>query len=251
MTPGRYIALSADQLVELFVEKTMHLGGFMSFPPKTPFRSPERDKLTAEIKAIAAELSRRKDVDALMPLFNHENPDVRFWAGTQFMSANSEWALAAFSSALEDLPTRDILALTRRARELPPSRPTLQEMSVKQLVDRFEDACMRHYGVRYLTGEDGGPCYSAISRVSSEIGRVVGEIENRDAVSQLLPLLDHKNVVVRRCAAQACLPIAEAHATAVLEAIAQCGTGSEDAVEAADALQHWRGEGVYGSLPRH
>ena len=198
-----------------------------TFWSKMPENTPEREAMVEELRAISAELCARKPIEKLRPLFDHENVDVRFYAAWAFLHVDPDWAIAAISAHTEDLTTKDVIALRARAKKRPPARPALKDMSTEQLVARFEDAGIRRYATRFLGGEFEPFDVKLSNRIVGEMREIVDELKSRDALAQLLPMLDHSNVSVRNDAASFCVPIARERAIAALEAI----EASRDAIE--------------------
>ena len=124
-------------------------------------------------------------------MFDHENVDVRFHAAWSFLDVDPDWAIAAISAHWEDLSTKDVIALCARAKKRPPARPTLKEMSTDQLVARFEDAGIRRYATRFLGGEFEPFDVKLSNRIVGEMREIADELKSRDALAELLPLLDH------------------------------------------------------------
>ena len=193
------------------------------------------------MQALGAELRNRKATADLRKLFEHPDPDVRGWAGTQFLSVDYDWASATMTGLARGLSTREVLAWRDGILREPPRRPTLNEMSVAQLVERFIDACERCYGsTRFLTDEQGGgKDMRAYNTVSGEPYAVAKELNARGKLDSLVPLLEHPLVTVREKAGIFCLNIATDKAIATLEAIGGADARQE-AVEGSIMLNLWR-----------
>jgi hypothetical protein len=251
MSATDYSRMSTEELVRRFIDGALALSGFLHErlmkrdSQEMKIRSKEEQSTEEEVIAVAAELRRRKPMAELSQLFDHPRNEVRRWAGGQFSSVDPERASAAMSGSFEDLTATAVLALKKRAVQLPPPEPKLQEMSLDQLVARFEDAGIRRWATRFLADKSGGPEIENYNRITRESGTILRELKARDAVRALLPLLEHKNVAVRLLAATDCLPIAAERATAVLEAIA-AGWDRDEAISARTVLDRWR-RGVYGT----
>ncbi len=219
MSVETYARMSVDELIEEFIRLAKALRSVWTFWAKIPEKTPERQAMNQELKAVSAELCARKPIEKLRPLFDHESVDVRFYAAMKFLSVDPDWAIAAISAHTEDLSTKDVIALRARAKKRPPARPTVKEMSTEQLVARFEDAGIRRYATRFLGGEFEPFDVKLSNQIVSNMRDVVDELKSRDALAELLPLLDHPNIAVRHDAAGFCLPVARERAIAVLEAV--------------------------------
>ena len=242
-----YTRLSTDALVQQFVHTAKQAGTVYGLDRRALVQSivalgsRQSDARIAEMQALGAELRRRRPVAQLRQLFEHEDPDVRGWAGSQFLSVDYDWASAAMTGLSYGLGTREVLAWRDRILRGPPSRPALKEVSVAQLVDRFIDACERCYGsTRFLTDEQGGGAdRRAYNKGSGEPYAVGKELRARGELAALLPLLDHPLVSVREKASLCCLNIATAKAVATLEAIRGVDARHE-AAEGSIMLSLWR-----------
>jgi HEAT repeat protein len=153
-------------------------------------------------------------------------------------------AWAAFRGAEYDLPTDEVRALTQRARTPPPERPSLAEMTVDALLDRFVDATTRLYATRFLDCIGQLSDMAIRNRIVTEEGDILRELKARGALERLLRLFDHANVTVRTEAATACLAIDTAKAIAILEAFPKDGEYLEKC-DVNTALERFRrGKGV-------
>ncbi len=247
MSAEIYVLMSVDQLIDEFVRLAKSLSSLWTFWFKTPKKTPAREEMNQELKAISAELRARKPIEKLRPLFDHENVDVRFHAVWAFMAVDPDWAIATISAHREDLATKEVIALRARAKKRPPARPTLQDMSTDQLAARFEDAAVREYATRFLGGEFEPYDVKRRNAIINEIRDIVGELRSRDALPILLPFLDHQNITVRNSTAIFCLAIAPERALAVLQTIA-AGRDRVEAASASRAINRWRErEGKAGS----
>jgi HEAT repeat protein len=175
-------------------------------------------------------------------MFEDADVEIRAWAAGQFIGFDPEWASAAFSGIYEDLPTVEVLALRKRARKHPPKKPAFSDMSVESLVARFEDAATREYATRFVATDLTDR--SLHNRIVGEVVHIMRELKRRDALARLVPFLESPNITVRHEAALACLAVAPAKASAVLEAVVATGDQYElfDAKLSLDRLR--RGEGV-------
>jgi HEAT repeat protein len=210
-----------------------------SGPSEKLRQTPERGALVSRIHALGVALSARKAIAQIRKLFEDDDVDVRAWAGGQFVGIDPEWATAAISSAYKKLPTGDVLALRDRARQEPPSRPSLAEMSDEALLGRFEDAAERLDATRFLDTVGDPNDLETKNRLIGEGADVLREVKSRGLLERLLPLLTHANPTVRFRAAQGCLRIAESRAVAALEEIA-AKRNFEDSIHASGTLSNWR-----------
>jgi HEAT repeat protein len=238
MSADAYAQMSVDQLIDEFVRLAQALGSVWTFWAKIPENTPERQAMDQQLRAIGAELCARKPIEKLRPLFDHENVDVRFYAAMRFLPVDPDWAIAAISAHTADLSTKDVIALGARAKKRPPARPTVRDMSTDQLVARFEDAGVRRYATRFLGGEFEPFDVELNNRIAKETREIVDELKARDALSRLLPLLDHPNISVRRTAATYAISVAPDRTLPVLESV----SASRDSIEAPRAsatLDRW------------
>jgi HEAT repeat protein len=235
-----YSKLSNQELIRRFVQGAIRYGSASNFALKMDYNSEEGKAVKKEIKACGEELAARKPIDELRPLFEHENPDVRAWAGGQFLGADPEWASATLDALHENLTTKEVLELTQRALKKPPIRPTLQEMSIEQLVARFEDASIRAYATRFLSDENGGIEWKQRNRIIDEMGKIIQELDARNARKALVSLFDRSNLIIRYFAAEACLPFASERAIPIIEDVV-ASKDQNEATFAARILQEWRG----------
>ncbi|MGD1037035.1 MAG: DUF2019 domain-containing protein [Roseiarcus sp.] len=231
MNAKSYALLSEDELIDEFVRLAKSLSSMWTYWFNRPAKTPERDQMMRELRAVSAELCARKPIEKLRLLFDHENVDVRFRAALAFMDVDPDWALATIPAHTADLSTKDVMALRARAKKRPPARPTPKDMSTEQLVARFEDAGIRRYATRFLGGESEPFDVKLSNRIVGEMRGIVDELKSRDALAELLPMLDHPNIAVRNNAANFCVPIARERAIAVLEAI----EASRDSIERSSA----------------
>ena len=240
MSIAEYSKLSTDELLNKFVETAKRAGTIFTWD-KAIVLNPQLKALTPELQALGAELRKRNPREKLRELFEHSDPNVRGWAGPQFLSVDPDWATATITGLLRNLTTREVLAWRDRVLHGAPRRPTLSEMTVPQLLGRFIDACERCYGsTRFLTDEQGGGLsMEAYNKVSGEPYAVAKELNARGELKSLVPLLDHPCVTVREKAGLFCLDIATAKAIAALESLD--GTDSRhEAVEGSTMLSVWR-----------
>lgn len=244
MSAQDYARMTTDDLLRSFVETAKRTGSLFG-PDKEKLRqTPTRLALVGTMQALGAELRTRAPIDKLRELFDDEDPDVRGWAGPQFLGIDPDWASATITGLFSHLSTREVLAWRERILRGAPKRPRLKEMNVAQLLERFVDACERCYGsTRFLTDEQGGGTNrKAYNKVAGEPYAVAKELNARGQLDALLPLLNHSFVTVRQKAAGYCLPIATEKAIAVLQAI-DTKDISHESFEAWWTLDQWgRGE---------
>ncbi len=231
MNAKSYALMSDDELIDEFVRLAKSVSSMWTYWFNRPEKTPERDEKFRELRAVSAELCARKPIERLRQLFDHENVDVRFRAVWAFLNVDPDWATATMSALGADLTTKDVIALRARAKKRPSARPALKDMSTEQLVSRFEDAGIRRYATRFLGGENESFDVKLSNRIVGEMRDIVDELKSRDALAELLPMLDHPNIAVRNNAATFCLSIARERAIAALEAI----EASRDSIEQSSA----------------
>jgi hypothetical protein len=259
MSAEGYSALTTDRLLELFADAVKRFGLGSSLlaahrrmrdplAPK-PADIPEEQKSAAGARlwATSAVLNARRPIAQVERMLEDDDPDIRATAAMFFDDLSPELAAAATEAYLVELPTREVLALQRRARQAPPERPTLEEMTDDELVARFEDAALRESGagfLDYLENDDDKDLQNAIV---GEVWDIMRQLKARGQLARLLPLLASDNLTARREAATACLRTAEAQAIGVLEDVAR-NLGSREGFEAGMALARWRKDRtiVYG-----
>lgn len=231
-----YSRMTTEELLRRFIEGAIRHAKYPPIP-----LAPEAERIETEIVDVAEELRARKPLAALRQLFTHESRAVRGRAAGLFLGTDPDWAEATFDGLMQDMTTEEAMALRKRAERLPPEFPTAQQMSIAELVARFEDVGIRLIGAKFIGDDDGQPDTNVRNRLVRETTSVANELEARNALSALLPLLDHEKLMVRYVAAIFCLPIASAKAVPILEAMA----ASNDTLEASQAkhvLERWRGE---------
>jgi hypothetical protein len=236
-----YSQLSTDELLQRFVDTAKRAGTIYSLDRDKLRNAAQRKVLVPQMQALGAELRKRNPTERLRQLFDDEDRDVRGWAGPQFLSVDPDWAHATTLGLNCGLTTREVLAWQERISRGAPPKPTLQEMTVPQLLDRFVDACERCHGTtQFLSDEEtGGPDVKAYNKASGEIYRVAKELNDRGELAALVPLMDHSFITVREKAALNCLDIASEKAVVTLEAVGESGSPKE-AVEASLMLRFWR-----------
>ena len=228
------------ELIERFAANAIHIGlpGERDDPPRLRRGTPERQTALNDLHAIARELRARSPVAEVLPLYESEITAVRCHASILLASVDPEFADAGLRGLRFGAPTREVVALVRRAYTPPPEQPPLEAMTPDVLLARFVDAATRLYATRFLdcVGDPGD--LDVKNQIVDEEGDLLRELKARGALERLVPLLDHDNATVRAQAALACLGIATEKAVAILEAT----TGSQDALESAAikrALDRW------------
>jgi hypothetical protein len=249
MSADNYSAMSTERLVALFIEaakKTIAGSGLFGLlddmaspaPPETRRPISQSPEAVAAVQALGAALRPRKPIPEIRRLFEDDDRDVRACAAGQFGPIDPEWAAATWSGLFANLPTREVLALTRRARQAPPDSPTLKEMSDDAVVARFEDAATREYATQFLDCSGDPEDMATHNRIAGELVDVMQELKSRGALAKLLPLLSSDNMGVRRRAAQGCMRLAEDKAVAALESVVASGS-FDDRLAAGDVLENW------------
>lgn len=268
MSADDYSALTTDRLFELFVDDAKRFGLASSKlavlrllrdpQAQKPAQNPneqkpaqnpkEQESAAARLWATSAVLKARRPVAQAERLMEDDDPDIRATAAVFLADLSPELAAAATESYLVGMPTREVLALQRRARQAPPERPTLEEMSDDELVARFEDAALRECGAGFLDYLDNPADKDVQNRIVREVWDIMRQLKARGLLARLQPLFASRNPTVRREAATACLRTAEAQAIGVLEDLARSRQGSREGFEAGMALVRWRDKGtiVYG-----
>ncbi|MBV8135663.1 MAG: DUF2019 domain-containing protein [Deltaproteobacteria bacterium] len=240
MTNGDLASKGTGDLVQEFKETAKQAGTVFtgSTAPEKLRRTPERQRLVEKMRVISAELRARRAMADIRALLEDEDTDVRGWAAGQFLSIDPEWASATFDGLIYKMPAREVLDLKRRAVSPPPNKPALGELTTSALVQRFEDAALREYATRMVDRDDPTDM-SLYNRRLSEVLDIMRELMRRDALGDLLPLLDSPNVTVRAEAARATLWVAPERASAVLEEIA-AKADQWERVRAMDSLAAWK-----------
>jgi hypothetical protein len=235
-----YSRMETTDLIARFITQVGRVGSSGTFP-KLPPRSQEARAIIEDIQIIADELLARKPIDAIRPLYDHPDVDVRYWAAGQFHAIDPERAGAVYGAVRENLSTDEVIALVQKAKKKWPKRPALSDMSIAELVQRYEESTIKLYTTSEFISDDNGlPDTKNYNRVIDEIGDAANELRAREAVEALLPLLEHPNPVTRRVTAVTCLPIASSQAIPVLEAIAEHGKFGQERMSAWWALDQWR-----------
>jgi hypothetical protein len=234
MSPD-YSQCSTDELLQKFVDLARCIGKRRPGDDFKPILA------GPEFPGIVGELRKRNPADRIRELYYDDDPGVRQFAGAFLPRVDWDVAIAALQSVAYDLTTREVLAWRDRIRRGPPKRPTLQEMTVPQLVSRFVDACERCYGTRRFLADEktGGPNVKGYNKCSSEISSAARELHARGQLSALVPLMDHPFITVRQKAGLFCLDIAGEKAVATLEAVSASNQLPESSI-AGITLSRWR-----------
>jgi len=130
-----------------------------------------------------------------------------------------------------------VLALADRARTPAAKRPTLQEMSVHELAQRFEDAATREFAARFVAVEPTD--MTLHNRIAGEVADICRESKRRDKLSTLLPFLDSSIITTRAQAARTTITIAPERASEVLEGV-RASKDYYEQLRAAESLERWR-----------
>ena len=259
MSAEDYTALSTQQLVEIFTTAAKRFGlGSRQLATLQNLRDPlvpglpptDFDPLkptAAQLWATATALSEREATAEVERMLEDDDPDIRATAAGFLGGLSPELADAAAKGFQVKRPTREILALQRRARQAPPPLPTLEDMSDDELLARFEDAALRENGVYLLNYLEDEAIQDLRNDICGEVCDIMRQLKARGLLARLLPLLASDNLTVRREAAVACLRIAEPEAIAALEAVSRDGVFGDN-FSARIALRDWREKGrvVYG-----
>ena len=101
MSARTFNSMSVDDLIDEYARLARSLGSLWSRQCKPAENTPECVEMNEELRAIEAELRARKPIEALRPLFDHENVDVRFNAAWSLLQG-----LARLSTAPANRPYR-------------------------------------------------------------------------------------------------------------------------------------------------
>ena len=248
-----YAALPTERLIDMFRDAARQYGMGRSqlaaldnlraplAPPLTD-RLMERKPAFDQIWALSLILYDRQSVGEVEQLLEDGDPDIRATAAGFLGQLSPELANAAAKGFQVKRPTREILALQRRARQAPPRLPTLEDMSDDELVARFEDAALRVSGVYLLDYLEDETIQDLRNDICREVWDVMRQLKARGLLARLLPLLASDNLMVRYEAAVACLRIAEPEAIAALEKVSRDGVFGDNFL-ARIALRDWREKG--------
>jgi hypothetical protein len=259
MNAEDYAALPTERLLEMFVAaaKQMKIGSRQLAAleslrdPLAPSVEPTDVETlkppAAQLWAVSLALVPRQPTVEVERMLKDADPDIRMTAAGFLGSLSPELADAATKGAQAMRSTEEVLALQRRARQPPPQKPPLDEMTDDMLVARFEDAALRESGVNYLDCIENEADADLRHDIVGEVWDLMRRLKARGLLARLIPLFANKNQTVRREAATACLRIAEPEAIAVLEDVARNGIYG-DGFEARLALSRWRKDQsiVYG-----
>jgi hypothetical protein len=246
MTATDYSHLTTNNLLQRFTDTAKRAGWIFTADKTKLLPTPQRAMLMLQMQALGAELRNREPIEKIRELFVDQDPDVRGWAGGQFLSVDPEWADATLTGLFRSLTTQEVLAWRRRILQRRPQKPDLQKMSTTQLVDSFVDTCERCYGTtRFLTDEEsGGVKMTAYNKVMDEVHTIARELHRRSELQALVPLFDHPIITVREEAAGYCLLVATEQAIATLEAV-EATKDNPEFMAASFTLDRWR-DGTYG-----
>jgi HEAT repeat protein len=203
--------------------------------------------IIARTREIAEALRERKSIAAVKLLLEDDDPDIRAVASIALGDLAPDLSYAAVQAAYAGLATDHVADLQRRARQKPPERPTLAELSDDDLIARFKDAAERESGTHFLDYLDDPADKDLQNEIVVEVWDIMRQLKARGLLPRLLPLLVSDDLTVRREAATACLRVAAPQAEAALESVARDGT-YPDSFLAREALANWRDKGqiVYG-----
>ena len=234
--------MSVSDLVEEFRELVDQLGSSwnLGVRPERFRQTPERDARLARIDTVTPELKRRAPAATLRALMEDDNREVRAWTARRFREVDPDFSSAALSGLVEGASTREAQRLIEHARKPPPKRPTLDKMSLDELVARFSDACLRKYWAQHC-GRGGNPVDIELrNRIIRELQTISTEFGRRGARERLLPFLNSSNIAERVSAAVATLDVAPALAVRTLEEIENKRENDLEASGAGWALMFYR-----------
>ncbi|MBV8662352.1 MAG: DUF2019 domain-containing protein [Hyphomicrobiales bacterium] len=245
--PHEIASLTTAQLVERFAADARGMGvplrslDLRNFKPRTP----EIETIGGDLRAVARELRARNAVEAVRSLYESDEDPVRSFASTQFGAFAPEAARAAFLGVRFGVPTREVLAMTQRARSTPAERPNLTGLTNDELVERFVDGATRLYATRFLDCLGDPADLEIRNKILPHVWDPARELKARDALAKLVPLMDHPNERVRLDAATACLDIESPKADAILQAAAVRSRDEFDMMDAKRVIERRsRGQGV-------
>jgi hypothetical protein len=108
-----YAELSTDELIQKFIDTAKITGSVFGMKSRLDKESLLQAALTLhaghsearvqQMQALGAELRRRKPAPKLRRLFEDDDPDVRGWAGPQFLSVDPDWATATITGLFSNL----------------------------------------------------------------------------------------------------------------------------------------------------
>ena len=252
MSANDYAAMTTEQLLTQFVACAKQLGlGRLhravggGAPVDSPvLGTPEGDRLTAELRAMAAASRGRPMAQEATALLQDDDPDVRVTASVYLREFAPELALATWEGGLAGCSGSEVIAARQRARTPPPRRPTLQEMSDEALLARFQDAGERLTAFRFFDWANDKRDMNRRNAVIGELTAIGVETKRRGMLERLVPFLDSHDPAIRHHAASACLRIAPEKAVATLEALEANGDADTRAA-AGWTLSRWRAGECY------
>jgi hypothetical protein len=253
MSPKDYAAMTTEQLATHFVDCAKQLGLGRRFlavggvaPPDSPvvLGTPEGDRLTAELRALARASRGRPMASEATALLQDEDPDVRVAAALYLREFAPELAMATWEGGLAGCSGSEVIAARQRARTPPPRRPTLQEMSDEALLARFQDAGERLTAFRFVDWANNKLDMDRRNAVIDELTAIGVETKRRGMLARFVPFLDSPDPAIRHHAASACLRIAPEQAVATLEALEAEGD-SDTRATAGWTLSRWRAGECY------
>lgn len=232
-------SLTTAQLVERFAADARRMGN-----PQRPLdprnlkpRTPEFEAVGGDLQAVARELRARNAVEQVRPLYESDEDPVRSFASTQFRAFDPELARAAFSGARFAVPTREVVALTRRVRDTSSERPDLTGLTDDELVERFIDGAIRLYATRFLDCLGDPADLEIRNNLLPHVWDPARELKAHGALAKLVPLMDHPNERARLDAATACLDIEPQKANAIIQAAAVRSREQFDMMDAKRVIQ--------------
>lgn len=252
MSPNDHAAMTTEQLLTHFVACARQLGlgrlhrAVGGGPPvdSPVLGTPEGDRVTAELRAMAA-ASRGRPMapEATAPL-QDDDPDVCVAASVYLREFAPELALATWEGGLAGCSGSEVIAARQRARTPPPRRPTLGEMSDEALLASFREAGERLTAFRFIDWANDKGDMNRRNAVIGELTAIGVETKRRGMLGRLVPFLDSPDPAIRHHAASACLRIAPEKAVATLEALEANGDADTSAA-AGWTLDRWRAGECY------
>ena len=214
------IQMRTDALVQAFIDKARPIHCPLNFgaPPQT--KTPEREAIIEDIKAIAAELVSRNALEQARALMDHEDRNVRAWAAARMTAIDREWSDAAHRGLVANISTHEVVELCALAKQPPLARSAMQAMTTEQLIARIEAIGISHHAVQSMRGNFEAFEAELSDRVELETGDLFSELTERNAQGQIVPLMEHENASVQILAATMLLSLAPELAVPALERIA-------------------------------
>jgi HEAT repeat protein len=254
MSQNDYSALSDERLLELFADGAKQLGfvtnrneglrwlkGSRETRPEVDYNA--RIPFAERTRGVADALRARKSVAVVKRLLEDDDPDVRAVASIALGDLAPDLSYAAVQAAYAGLATDHVADLQHRARQKPPERPTLAELSDDDLIARFKDAAERESGTHFLDYLDNPADKDLQNEIVVEVWDIMRQLKVRGLLAGLLPLLASDDLTVRREAATACLRVAAPQAEAALESVTRDGTYPGSFL-AREALANWWDKGL-------